>query len=313
MKTEEYSVDTQEDHVGLNNKRDNSKVYFFIIAIAALLATNVYFYVKFKSSGEKLYTVTLQKENLQSQIDIIESELDNIKSQGITSNASLVSGEQAARVKIENLRSSLEKGEISDKEIEIARQDVFKLKDEVFKMKDEVIGLRIRNEMLAEANSELAKKIEESENRAIELDNDRQALSSKISQASSIKVSNIHIVGVETKKDGSFENETRAKRIDNLQINFTLADNPLANTGTKQIYGRIINPKGNLIANSADIFYVHGEKLQYTFKDNINFSNNGQEYQIIWTDADHKFLKGAYTILLYADNTIMGRSSLVLK
>ena len=313
MKTEERSVDTQEDHVNLTNKRDNSKVYFFIIAIAALLATNVYFYVKFKSSGEKLYTVTLQKENLQSQIDIIESELDNIKSQGITSNASLVSGEQAARVKIEELRSSLEKGEISDNEITIARQQVFKLKDEVFKMKDDVIGLRIRNEMLAEANSELAKKIEETENRAIELNNDRIALSSKISQASSIKVSNIHIVGVETKKDGSFENETRAKRIDNLQINFTLADNPLANTGAKQIYGRIINPKGNLIANSADIFYVHGEKLQYTFMDNIDFSNNGQEYQIIWSDVDHKFLKGAYTILLYADNVIMGRSSLVLK
>jgi len=313
MKTDERSVDPQEDQVNLTNKRDNSKIYFFIIAIAALLATNVYFYVKFKSSGEKLYTVTLQKENLQSQIDIIESELDNIKAQGIASNAGLVSGEQAARVKIGELRTRLENGAISDKEIEVARQNVFKLKDEVFKMKDEVIGLRIRNEMLAEANSDLSKKIAETENKALELDNDRKALSSKISSAASIKVSNIHIVGVQTKKDGTFENETKAKRIDNLQINFTLADNPLANVGAKEIYGRIINPKGNLIANSADIFYVHGEKLQYTFKDKINFSNNGQEYQIIWSDVDHKFLKGAYTILLYADNTIMGRSSLVLK
>ena len=45
---------------------------------------------------------------------------------------------------------------------------------------------------------------------------------------------------------------------------------------------------------------------------NINFTNNGEEYQLLWSD-NHKFKKGAYTVLLYADNAIMGRSSVVLK
>ena len=59
-------------------KRNNSKVYFFIIAIAALLATNIYFYVKYRSSGEKLYTMAIQKQDLQIEIDRIEAELDNL-------------------------------------------------------------------------------------------------------------------------------------------------------------------------------------------------------------------------------------------
>ncbi|MGO1521213.1 MAG: hypothetical protein ACTHWQ_06720, partial [Sphingobacterium sp.] len=125
--------------------------------------------------------------------------------------------------------------------------------------------------------------------------------------------SNIHIVGIEEKRDGSLENETRAKRIDQLQINFTIADNPVAEIGSKDIFVRVINPKGNLIADSEDLFYVHGEKLQYTFKQEIQFTNNGQEYQTAWSDAGHRFQKGAYTVLLYADNSIMGRSSIVLK
>ncbi len=313
MKTEEHKVNSQnsvDDPVG---KRDNSKVYFFIIAIAALLATNIYFYVKFKSSGEKLYTVTLQKENLQTEIDRIEAELDNLKSQDYESNEALINAEKTARIKIEELRTALEKGEVTDAQVERAKQDVARLKDQVSKMKDEVTGLKIKNELLAESNLQLKEESEINKTRANTLSTEKRQLSDKISKASNLKVSNIHIAGVEMKKSGDVELETKAKRIDKMQINFTIADNPLAETGKKDIYVRIINPKGNLIADSEDLFYVHGEKLQYTFKQAINFSNNGQEYQMVWSDEGHKFEKGAYTILLYADNSIMGRSSIVFK
>ena len=77
------------------------------------------------------------------------------------------------------------------------------------------------------------------------------------------------------------------------------------------MFVRVIDPAGSLFGDASNIFYVHGEKLQYTFKEDINFTNNGEEYQFLW--ALDKFKKGAYTILLYNDNTIMGRASVVLK
>lgn len=313
MKTNVNTVENNEAKVAPVDKRDNSKIYFFIIAIAALLATNIYFYVKYKSSGEKLYTVTLQKENLQIEIDRIEAELDNIKSEGISSTAALVSSEQSARKKIEDLRRGLENNEITAPEIETAKLEVSKLKDQVSKMKDDVTSLKIKNQLLAESNTQLNQKVKETEMLTADLENERRILTNKIAKASSIKVSNVNIIGIEERKNGSLENENKAKRIDKLQINFTLADNPLAQIGKKEVYVRIINPKGNLIANSEDLFYVHGEKLQYTFKQPIEFTNNGQEYQFIWSGSNHKFQKGAYTVLLYADESIMGRSSVVLK
>ncbi|WP_185217663.1 hypothetical protein [Sphingobacterium mizutaii] len=313
MKTDVNKIDTKEAQVAPVVKRDNSKIYFFVIAIAALLATNIYFYVKYKSSGEKLYTVTLQKENLQIEIDRIEAELDNIKSEGITSTAALVAAEQSARQKIEDLRKGLENNEITGPQIEAAKADVSLLKDQVSKMKDDVTALKIKNQLLAETYSDLNKQVKDSEAKAASLVTEKNALTDKIAKASSIKVSNVHIIGIEEKRNGSLENENKAKRIDKLQINFTVADNPLAAMGKKEVYVRIINPKGNLIANSEDLFLVHGEKLQYTFKENIEFNNNGQEYQFMWSDPNHKFQKGAYTVLLYADDAIMGRSSVVLK
>jgi len=304
-------INKSENEIKTN--KDRSKIYFFMVAIIALLATNVYFYVKYKSSGEKLYTLTLQKEKLQIEIDRIEAELDNIDRQNIQDlPAEVVQQQQNARQIIADLRSALEENNVSDRQIQIANTQVETLKNNVSKLLNEVNDLKIQNEMLKRENVELQGTVREKITTVEKLTNDNSALNEKVMIASSLKVSNIVINGVEQKKNGNLEIETRAKRADKLQIKFTIVDNPLAKKGRKEIYARVIDPQGNLIAASNDVFYVHGDKLQYTFKENINFTNNGEEYQLLWSD-NHKLKKGAYTVLLYADNAIMGRSSVVLK
>lgn len=308
---------TNQDQLEQSEKKNinkvNSKAYLFIIAIAALLATNVYFYIKFKSSGEKLYTVTLQRENLQIEIDRIEAELDHIRKQGVEYTDDFQSMENSARMTIENLRQHLEDSDLSEEELFFAKSQVAQLKDEVSDFKDEVTALRIKNELLSEENGMLDQELNNTQKKVAQLQTSHAALTDKVSKASAIKVSNVHINGVDVKRGGDTDFSVRAKRIDRLQISFTVADNPVAEIGSKEVFVRVINPNGNLIADAEDIFYVHGEKLQYTFKEDINFTNNGEEYQFLWSDDSQGFRKGAYTILLYADNAIMGRSSIVLK
>lgn len=291
----------------------NRNLYFFILAIAALIATNVYFYIKFKSSGEKLYTVTLQRENLQTDIDRIEAELDNATNQGVEYTDDLEASESEARMVINNLRQDLSKNDISESELVNVRNEVAGLKDRVSQFRDEVVGLRVKTELLARENSLLQDELDASERQIANLKDRQSAMTTKMSKASSIKVSNVSLNGISVKRDGTHTTNVRAKRIDQMQISFTIADNPIAEIGKKEIYVRIINPSGNLIANSEDLFYVHGEKLQYTFKENISFTNNGEEYQLFWSDDNAGFKKGAYTVLLYADNAIMGRASVVFK
>lgn len=307
------NITTKSPAAEVKVNRDRSKIYFFIVAIIALLATNVYFYVKYKSSGEKLYTLTLQKEKLQIEIDRIEAELDNIDRQNIQGlPEEVVQQKQNARKIIADLRKALEENNVSDSQIQLANTQLESLKLNVSNLLTEVNDLKLQNEILRRQNDELQGTVKETSNKVQQLSNDNSVLSEKVLIAASLKVSNILISGVEEKKNGSFEIENRAKRADKLQIKFTIVDNPLAKKGRKEVYTRIIDPQGNLIAASNDVFYVHGDKFQYTFKEHINFTNNGEEYQFFWQDAS-KLKKGAYTVLLYADNAIMGRSSVVLK
>lgn len=304
--------DTSELSSEIIAKNNSNKVYFFIIAISALLATNVYFFLKFKSSGEKLYTVTLQREGLQTDIDRIEAELDNIRHQAVEFTPEFTASESQARRSIESLRLLLDKGGLTEQDIERTRAQIASLRNDVSAFKEDVVALRIKNDLLAQERDLIDEKLTDSKKEIAVLQKNQEVLRDKITRASSIKVSNIHINGTEVRRNGNLDVSTRARKTDKLQINFTIADNPVAEMGKKEIYVRVINPNGNLLANPEDLFYVHGEKLQYTFKEDINFTNNGEEYQFLWADIGG-FKKGAYTVLLYADNAIMGRSSIVLK
>lgn len=294
-------------------QKTSSKVYFFVIAIAALLATNVYFYIKFKSSGERLYTATIQKQDLQIEIDRIEAELDNLialKSDDLE-ETDFEELEIKARDMINNLRMKLENKSISESDLYIAKNEVAKLKNDVSALKVSFSELKRRNELLRQENDELIDNVYSSDQKIAKLSGENSQLQEKVSIASALKVSNIQVNGVSESKKGKVEIETRARRVDRLQILYSIADNTLAEVGEKEVFVRVIDPLGNLYGDANNFFFVHGEKLQYTFKDFFTFTNKGEEYQLMW--STDKFKKGAYTILLYSNNAIMGRTSVVLR
>lgn len=294
------------------SSRNNSKIYFFIIAIAALLATNIYFYVKFKSSGEKFYTMAIQKQDLQIEIDRIEAELDNIVSFGDDAvDSTMIASETRARDAISELRVKLDNQTISEADIGVAKKEVAQLKEDVSDLRLTLNELQTRNEILQQENQTLTRQVSSTDQKVTALSEENTLLKDKVNIASALKVSNIQVNGISVSKRGKIALESRARRVDQLQVLFSIADNALAERGSKEVFVRVIDPSGNLFGDAENIFYVHGEKLQYTFKETINFTNNGEEYQFIW--ALDKFAKGAYTMLLYNDNAIMGRASVVLK
>lgn len=309
----------QEEEKEEIKSRDKSKLYFFIIALIALLATNLYFFIKYKASDEKLYTTSLQVESVHIELDRLEAELDNLLIREVEENREVIVLEQEVRERISKIRDSLNEGKLSDKDLQIAREDLSKVREEVTVLKEETLGLRMQNELLQRENERLNRQmrqqqahIQDLSGKSDELAMKREELETKVNVASRLKISSLQLTGIRISKKGDVSHSDRAKRIDQLEIGFTLADNEVSLKGNKEVYIRVVDPKGNLIAYPENIFYVQGEKLQYTQKEEISFTNNGEEYHFTWIDPQG-FRKGAYTVLLYSDNSIMGRSSVVFR
>ncbi|SEL61839.1 hypothetical protein [Parapedobacter koreensis] len=293
-------------------RKDSTKIYFFVVAIVALLATNVYFYIKYKNTGDKVHELTDERVNMQAEIDRIEAELDRLTDENVVLSTSLKAAQDSVRTTIVELRTQLAQHNLTQEQLANAQQEISQLKQQVLKYLNEVGNLRNQNAQLTSERDELKQEVSSSSNRVAALEEENTDLTGKVRLAAALKVSGISINGVRDRSNNKQSVETKARRIDKFQINFTIADNPLAQIGMHDVYVRVIDPNGNLRTIDNGLFEVDGDQIQYTYKTAIDFANDGADYIIEWKDTKG-FQKGTYTILLYADSTVMGQSSVVLK
>lgn len=305
--------DQEAGAVQEESRKDSTKIYFFVVAILALLATNVYFYVKYKSTDDKVYELTEEKVSMEAEIDRIEAELDRMSNNNVELSAALQLAQDSVRSTISTLRSELAQSSLTREQLGKAQQEINQLKQQVSGYIQEVQLLRNHNAQLINERDQLQEEVESSSDRVAELEAQQTDLVDMVKVASAIKVSNISINGVRQRSSNRESIETRARRVDKFRIDFTIADNPLAEIGNHQIYVRVIDPSGNLrTTDDYGLFEVDGKQMQYTYKTTIDFANDGAAYTIDWADT-RGFQKGTYTIVLYADNAVMGRNSLVLR
>src|SRR5690606_15049333 len=130
-------------------RKDSTKIYFFVVAIVALLATNVYFYVKYKSTGDQVYVLTGEKVTMQAEIDRIEAELDRLSEENVEINAALKASQDSVRSVIASLRQQLEQNDLTREQLTLAREEITQLKAQVSQYRAEIEQLKNQNIRLA--------------------------------------------------------------------------------------------------------------------------------------------------------------------
>lgn len=301
------------DEPQIEKSKPSSKIYFFIIAIVALLATNVYYAIRYKNLGNQVEVLNSQKNQLEIEVDRIEAELNRVTGENIDLAANFKLEHDSARLLIEDLRSKINKNtEIKHEELVHAQQEIQKLRALVAKYSNDLDNLRKENDLLSDERDQLQESINTVNKRASSLEEDKAKLQEMIKMASHLKISEMNINALRVRSGDRVNTESKAPRVDKLQINFTLADNTLTKVGKHNIYLRVTEPSGNLITDGS-VFEVNNEEIQYTDMKEIDFENDGKQYTIDWFPNDYKFKKGTYTIILYTSESTMGRSVISLK
>ncbi len=305
-------VNLVENKFAAPQKRDTTKIYFFIIAIAALLATNIYFYIKFQSSEEYSYGLSTEMAYMQDEIDRIEAELNRLTSENKGLRTELQASEDSVRVLIASLRERLNQQNLTRAELNQAQEEINQLRTDIIHYKDELTKLNERNLALLAENQELQLRVSSKNEELNALEKVNKGLNDQIQSAAILKLSNISIMGIRDLKGDKESVEDKARRVDRIRITYQLADNILVKTGNIDIYMRVIDPNGNLKTLENQSFELNGNPMQFTDKQSINFTNQGETYTMDWIDPQG-FKKGTYTIVLYTDNATLGRGSMVLK
>lgn len=294
------------------NKGDRNKIYFLIVVILALLGTNAYLYLKDRHQSQRFVTVSTEKDRLKLEVEKIEAELDKVNALNVTLTDKLQEEQKLARAKIAELKLALQNGKLTQGDLNTAQKEVKELREFVKNYSDEIIRLEKENAYLRTQRDSLKEFANTANQKAGDLEKKNTELEAKVKTGAALKAGNVSIVAYKVKNNGKNIEVTRASTAKKLTINFNIASNALAAKDYHKIYLRVFDPAGNLIANGENLFEADGEQMQYTSSTSISYNDDNTIYKMDWINPN-PFIKGTYSIILYADGFTMGKAAIELK
>jgi hypothetical protein len=294
------------------NKGDRNKIYFMIVVIAALLGTNAFLYFKDKHEKERFVTTTTEKERLKLEVEKIEVEFDKVNTMNVALTEKLQKEQQLARAKISALKQSLQRGQVTQTELINAQSELKKLRSFLNGYKEDFSRVEKENTFLKAERDSLVKSVSHVSARANALEKKNSELSAKVKSGAALKAINVTLLAFKVKNSGKNIEVTKASAAQKLVTYFNIIPNQLAAKDYHKIYIRVFDPSGNLIADEQNMFEADGQEMQYSDMITISYNNDDTAYNMEWVNP-RQFIKGTYSILLYANGFTMGKAAITLK
>ena len=302
-----------ENETSQQPKKNSNVIYFLIVVVLALLATDVYLYMQKNKSDTKIVYQNDEKTRLQTELDSLEAQIEQVNAGKTRMSATLMAKNDSLKAKIKVLRAELAKGKLTVAELAKAQEDVKQLRYFVTSYTAQIEELKKQNTSLAAERDTLKTNLTTAAKKDSDLTKQNQDLGTKVKVASALKVATVNVVAYKIKGSGKEVDTKRSSVAKKIKINFTVASNAVAEKNMHDIYVRVIDPTGNLITGpDAGTFNADGQDLQYTYKTSIEFKDDGSGFTIDWL-SPVPFQKGSYTVLMYADGFTMGKTSFDLK
>ncbi len=302
-----------ENQTGQAPKKNSNVIYFLIVVVLALLATDVYLYLQKNKSDTRIVYQNDERTRLQTELDSLEAQIETVNTGKAKLSAEMQTKTDSLESKIKVLRKELAKGKLTQAELERAQENIKQLRyfvtnytAQLEEQKKQISSLTTERDTL-KTSLVTAKKTDSS------LAKQNQDLGDKVKVGSAIKLATSDVVAYKIRGSGKEVDTKRSSVAKKIKINFTVATNDIAEKGMHDIYVRVIDPTGNLITTTESTnFTADGQDLQYTYKTSIDYKNDGSSYTIDWVNPS-AFQKGGYTVILYADGFTMGKTSFELK
>ncbi len=271
-----------------------------ILALVLVFIVVMYFDQKHKMT-EMETLLTHEKDSLANELRLMIVAYDTLK----TNNDSLNAGLEKERSRIVQLLS------INASNTQLIR----KYRSEITTMREimksyivQIDSLNTRNKSLTAENTQIRKQMTQVRNSNTELSKVREELSSKVEIASVIQAKDIVAAALNKKR----KETTRISLLENLRICFTLRENPLATAGPKEVYMRVLRPDSLVITTSPDnLFDYKDNKLIYSARREVEYLNQDVE-MCIFMENNGDFVIGNYSVELYLENNIIGRTTFML-
>ena len=260
---------------------------------------------------EVLKTVFVEKDNVQADLVNLKTDFENLH----TNNKKLQADIDEKKAQIEELIKQAEKNKGNVYLISKLKKETETLRAIMQEYVHTIDSLNTLNKKLIVEKNDVIKKLDEEKNKSSQLNKDKESLQGTIDKASLLSCYGITAQGVDIKKGGKKQSITnKAKRVDAIKVSYSLGENKISKSGSKEIYVRIMTPDGKELAKGYDDNYkfkFDGSTGYFAGKTSIDYANKEIGVTTL-CEGDGAFVPGKYIIEITCDGVVVGQSSLTL-
>ncbi len=293
--------------IGETDKERRNNLIVTFLAVFLLIIV-VLFFVQRGEHKQILQTLNAEKESIQIDLNTMVASYDSLKTDNDTLNTELF----VAQTKVKDLL--MEVGQVkkaSYEQITQYRSQVTTLRGIMKNYIVQIDSLNRRNEQLMAENAQVKQDYHEVESKNIVLEKEKKKLSQKIERAAMLEALSLNAVGINAKG----KNVNSRNKATKLLVSFTLSKNVTARRGAKNIYVRIQRPDQILlIKDKSNLFRFEDLRIPYTAKREVTYEGNQLSVNIFWDNkGEDSFIKGQYTIDIFADGNNIGTTTFAFK
>jgi len=220
-----------------------------------------------KSEQEIVITKVIdEKQEIIADLELLKETYDRVLQENTTISEEL----EAERTKVVKLLEDVQKAETN----------LTTYKERYRRLESKLAALTRENEQLKGINLTLTKEIDSTKTALFSeiehvqiLSEQNQKFAKDIKTASELVVSNLGVSTLNVKKSGKEIKTNKAKKINRLKIEYTVAQNNLAEKGTKSYYIQVINNRMNVLKQTGKVDF-ETQTLAYTLISSFDFEGN---------------------------------------
>lgn len=281
-----------------------------ILVLSALLAFLLIFMIfrenQYQENIETVIQYEDEKNSLRDNLDDLIDEHEILKDEYGDLSNQLEERDSTILAYADEIKQLLRsKGELSQAKAKIRR-----LKDISKRYVSAIDSLYTINQILQIENDSVKRANQLISNRNRTLEKNNQDLTERVFTASMLRVENIDVEGVYYRSSGREVTTTRASKIQNFSICFSIIENKVTEQGSKDLYIRIIDPRGEVlnVANKVQEITMESDSLlQFTTQFSFDYNNQKINECLLWTRGN-VLIPGIYFFEFIMDGQIIGIS-----
>jgi len=284
-----------------------SKTPIIILALL-LVGTLIYSFKMYQDNKATALLLENEKIEVLKNLENMTSLYSEANADNEVANEKLIE----AQTRLDSLMKELITSKLTVSALLKYKRKYFEMESEMEVLLEENATLKFQNTLLETSldSTQVQLSTQVASNTKLEAQNLR--LSESVEAAKKLTVERLNAYGVIQRRSGKLVPTTRASRVDNLRICYSVPSNVLTASGDKNYLVQVIDPNLNVIGSNTPVQFEE-TILKYSYVSTFTYDNELLDVCDFVSAEEGDYEKGTYTVNVFDQQTLVASSTFTLK